>query len=752
MSWKGIFVETKVKNFNVMKQIIQNYRTGEITLQETSRPICRGGGVLVRNLASAVSLGTERSIIDLGKKTLIGKAIARPDLFKQAWNKAKKEGFWKTFQEAMGRLDAPNALGYSCAGVVEEVGEGVDEFSIGDRVACIGAGFASHAEVVTVPKNLCSYIPEGVSEEEAAFGMLGIIALHGVRTADVHLGECVAVIGLGLLGQISVQLLKASGCKVIGSDLDEEKIDLASKMGCDITVPAEELVIRAESFSRGIGVDSVIITAATKTSEPIETAAQICRFGGKVVLVGVCDIQIPRQVFWEKEIEFKVSKAGGAGIFDPIYEIEGIDYPIGLVRWTERRNLETILDLMKEKKLKIGPLITHRFRIEEAVIAYDMMMKGQKNFVGVLLRYPERNEKTEVLDERIVNIREPQAQNLKFKTSETVGVGLVGAGLFTRALLLPVLSKVPGVSLRGIATATGVTANHMAKKYGFNYGTTDYQRLIEDPGVGAVFVLTRHNLHAKMVIEALKAGKHVFVEKPLCLTIGELKEIKSVYSSLITQNSSLILMVGYNRRHAPLSIKAREFFGRRSSPIMINCRINASFVPKDHWVHDPNQGGGRIIGEGCHFVDLVQYWTNSFVRQVYAQRVSADSHNIVNTDNVSITLKLQDGSVGQILYTSGGDKAFSRERYELFCENSVCVIEDFKEALFIKSGGKKKNRRINQDMGYQGELTLFFDTIKHGGPPSVAFENYMNSTLATLKIVESIEKGNPTKVSLSDLL
>lgn len=735
-----------------MKQVIQNYKTGEIRLEEVSPPICRPGGVLVRNVASAVSLGTERSIIELGKKSLLGKVRARPDLFKQAWNKAKREGFLKTFQEAMGRLDTPNPLGYSCAGVVEEVGTSVDEFSVGDRVACIGAGFASHAELVSIPKNLCVLIPDGVSEEEAAFGMLGVIALHGVRTANVSIGEYVAVIGLGLLGQITVQLLKASGCKVIGSDLDQTKIDLAMKMGCDVGLQADELINQAKSFSRGNGVDSVIITASTKTSEPIENAAEICRFGGRIVLVGVCDIQIPRQIFWEKEIEFKVSKAGGAGIFDPIYEIEGIDYPIGLVRWTERRNLETVLDLIKEKKLRMGPLITHRFDIKEAQNAYEMLMKGQENFVGVLLRFPEKNEKTTVVGENLSTVQQPKTYNLKPKPSGAIGVGLVGAGLFTRALLLPALSKVPGISLRGIATATGATANHIAKKFKFAYDTTDYQHLLTAPDIDAIFILTRHNLHAKMVIEALKAGKHVFVEKPLCLNESQLNEIISTYTSLLTPHSSPpLLMVGYNRRHAPLSIKAKEFFGRRSTPLMINCRINAGFVPKDHWVHDPEQGGGRIIGEVCHFVDLVQYWTNSFVKQVYAQRISGDSGAIVNTDNVSITLKLQDGSIGQILYTAAGDKAFSRERYELFCENSVCVIDDFKEAFFIKNSVKKKDRRINQDMGYHGELTLFFDAIKHGGSPPVAFVDYINSTLATLKAIESIEKGRLVEVTLSEL-
>jgi predicted dehydrogenase len=378
-------------------------------------------------------------------------------------------------------------------------------------------------------------------------------------------------------------------------------------------------------------------------------------------------------------------------------------------------------------------------------------MKGQENFVGVLLKYPQRDDRSNKVGEKVVNIRQPQTHNVKPKTSGTIGVSLVGAGLFARALLLPILSKVPGILLRGIATATGVTANHMAKKFGFAYDTTEYQRLLADPDTEAIFVLTRHNLHAKMVIEALEAGKHVFVEKPLCITLEELKGIESVYSSLITQNSSLILMVGYNRRHASLSIKAKEFFRLRSSPLMINCRINAGFIPKDHWVHDPDQGGGRIIGEVCHFVDLIQYWTGSLIKQVYAQRVSGDSHNIVNSDNVSIILKLEDGSVGQILYTAGGDKAFSRERYELFSENSVCVIDDFKEAFLIKDGAKRKDRRINQDIGYQGELTLFFDAIRHGGPPPVAFENYINSTLATLKAIQSIEKGSPIEVTLSEL-
>lgn len=719
-----------------MLQIIQNYRTGELELADVPVPNISSNTILVKNYASLISVGTEKSIIELGRKSLLGKARARPDLVKRFFEKAKKEGFLKTFQEALGRLDNPVPLGYSSAGVVIEAGKNIHKFSPGDRVACIGAGYASHSEYITVPENLCSKIPDKVSFEEASFGMLGIIALHGIRCAKLSFGEKVAVIGLGLLGLLTIQILKAYGCVVIGFDIDSYKVELAKNLGIDnATTSVDTFKNLVERYTDGYGADAVIITAATKSDEPVHLAVDISRYAGRVVIVGVCDIHPNRNEMWHKEIEIIVSKAAGPGSLDPIYENKGVDYPIGFVRWTENRNLQEFMRLVSEKKVLLEPLITHRIPIKDAIKIYDDMLNNRGGpYIGVVLHYPEN---IEIEKERFKNIK------TQVKTSDKVCIGVIGAGLFGRALLLPNLSKLKNLRLHTISTSSGTNTYHTGKKYGFENCTTDYRKIIEDKEINAVIILTPHSLHSKMVIESLKARKHVFVEKPLCISEDELNQITETYDSL---SEKPFLMVGYNRRFSPHSQKLAEYLSNRKDPIMINYRVNAGFVPSEHWVHSEEEGGSRIIGEICHFVDLMIYFTKSIPCQVYAERVSGNNKTIVNDDNVSIVIKFRDGSVGNIFYSASGDKAFSRERIEVYCEGRTFVIEDFKNSHYWLAGKNKKFKTLNQEMGYREELEHFVKVIEGLESPRLRYEEIYYSTLCVLKINESLSKAQPVKI------
>lgn len=734
-----------------MKQIIQNYRTGEIELAEVPIPLCSSNKILVKNIASLISIGTERSIIELGQKSLLGKAKARPDLVKRFMDKAKREGFVKTFKEALGRLDNPTPLGYSSAGVVIEVGNNIHKFSPGDRVACIGAGYASHAEYITVPENLCFKIHNNLTFEEASFGMLGIIALHGVRCTKVAFGESVAVIGLGLLGLLTVQILKAYGCKVIGMDIDPTKMELAKKLGAYISVGSNQDGVGSEDFKKacelftdGIGMDAVILTTATKSDEPVNTAVDITRYGGRIVLVGVAGIHPQRNEMWHKEVEIIVSKAGGPGTFDPFYENKGIDYPIGYVRWTENRNLEEFLRLMAEGKVNVKPLISHRFKIEQAETVYkDMMANKSGPYIGVILEYPELpvDNRYQILDISKRKIVLKPTSNILHLTSNTVSLGVIGAGLFGKALLLPALKSIKGIRFHTLSTSSSANTSYTAKKYGFENCTTDYREVLDEKDINAVVILTPHSLHAKMVIEALKAGKNVFVEKPLCINEEELKEIMSLYSSLF-------LMVGYNRRFSPHTVKASEYLKDRQDPMVINYRINAGYVPPDHWVHSEEEGGSRIIGEICHFVDMMQFLTKSNPIRVYAERISGNNKTSLNSDNVTIILKFEDGSVGNIVYSASGDKEFSREQIEVFCEGKTIVIKDYRETISHYSGKKKTFKTFNQEMGYKEELQHFFEAISGKSDIKLTPDEIFISTLAVFMINESLDKAKPVEIVL----
>ena len=696
-------------------------------------PALQKGRVLVRTAASLISSGTERAALEMLGKGLVQEARERPDLVRAVMDKARKEGLRNTFSAVRDKLSAATALGYSAAGIVIGVGEGVSEFRIGDRVACAGVGFASHAEAISVPRNLCVQLPAGVSFEAGAFGTLGAIALQGVRLAEPTLGESVVVVGLGLVGQLTAQLLKANGCRVLGIDLDPERVKLAMQMGADAAYISGNEVKRAvQDWTRGRGADAVLLTAATNSSEPLRLAGEISRSKGRVVIVGSTGMEVPRQPFYMRELSLKVSMSYGPGRYDPEYEERGHDYPIGYVRWTENRNIEAFLDLVAGQRINIDPLVTHRFPIEEATQAYRLL-GGELNepYVGVLLTYDTERE----LESNVqLTEREAPQQN-------AVRVGLIGAGDYVTAMLLPHF-KTNRADFRSIQTASGVSANNVGKKFGFARAVSTVDEVINDPDVNLVVIGTQHDLHATLARQALEAGRDVFVEKPLALNDEELETVLAA-----AQNSSARLMVGFNRRFSPLARRACELIAARSGPLSILYRVNAGRIPREHWTQDPEKGGGRIIGEVCHFVDLLQYLIGAPPVSVFAEAVSANNAAAVNHDSVFITLRFADGSNGAIAYLAEGDAALGKERVEIFGEQKTFVLDDFRRASLYHKGKEEQFNLRSQDKGQADEVNAVCAMVLAGGPSPIPLEELAATSRATFRIVDSLRSGQRETVS-----
>ncbi|MCA9429838.1 MAG: bi-domain-containing oxidoreductase, partial [Candidatus Omnitrophica bacterium] len=586
-----------------MKQVIQSLRSGELAVEEVPAPIVVPGRVLVKNRFSFVSPGTERANREIAKSSLLEKARQRPDQVKKVLEKIQTEGFSSTFQKVKSRLEEPVPLGYSCAGEVIAVGEGVEGLFPGDRVACAGAGYANHAEIVCVPKNLVAKIPEGVADEEACAATLCAIALQGVRVADLRLGEAVGVIGLGLLGQIVVQLLKANGCQVFGIDLDSDSVDRARSFGADLSaIRSEDVEKLALSMTQGEGLDAVILTAATDSNDPVELAGTLCRRKGRVVAVGTLPMNIPRRIYYPKELELRLSTSYGPGRYDPEYEERGKDYPYAYVRFTEQRNLETALSLMAEGKLKIAPLVTHSFSIDDAKQAYALVEgETEEKSLGILFRYGDKVESP----------TPPSHQSTEPK--DQIQLGILGAGQFASGVLLPRIQKISGVAMSHVVTGRGATASTVAKRYEIPNPGCDPIAVYQDPSVDVVLIATRHHLHAEQTIASVDAGKHVFVEKPLALNREDLSKIREA-----VERKNRVVMVGFNRRFSPMAREVKQWFEPRTGPLAMLARINAGRLEKGSWLLDPAEGGGRIVGEVCHFVDLFQYWSGSRVEDVQA--------------------------------------------------------------------------------------------------------------------------------------
>jgi predicted dehydrogenase/threonine dehydrogenase-like Zn-dependent dehydrogenase len=722
-----------------MLQITQNYKTGELRIEEVPIPILKAGGLLVENRYSLISSGTEKATIDVSRKGLIGKAKDRPEQLGQVMDSVKRNGLIATYKTVMDRLNLPVPLGYSCGGTVRDVSEDVNEFTTGDKIACAGGGYASHAEVVFVPKHLCARVPDGVSLDAAAFTTVGAIAIQGVRQAQVQIGEAVAVIGLGLVGLLTVQILKAAGCSVLGVDVDASKFQIASAVGADVVALAEgsEVEDIALGFSKCRGVDAVVITAATSSSDTIVLAGRILRDRGKVVVVGSVGMDIPRKDYYEKELELRLSRSYGPGRYDPLYEEKGIDYPLGYVRWTEKRNMEAFLDLLAKGKIDVDRLITHKFEIEDAERAYEVILgKTEEHPIGVLLEY---SGEVDLKKSKVILATEDVKE--RTKASGDVKLGIIGAGNFARSFLLPSLKDNNSVFLKGVATGSGINSKHVARKFGFQYCTTDYNDILNDPEVSAVVIATRHNLHAKLAIEAMKKHKAVFVEKPLALNEDELAEVIETW-----KDNEGRLMVGFNRRFSPLVEEVKNFFCNRTEPLAITYRVNAGFVPKDHWIQDPIEGGGRIVGEVCHFVDLVNFITGSNPLRVFAERISADADTIADNDNISLTIKLQDGSLANVAYLANGDTSFPKERVEIFCEGSIAVIDDFRRLQLIRKGRMKRIKKHGQDKGHKNELRMFINALRDGGQMPIPFKDSVTATFLTFLIERSLRERLPIDV------
>ena len=710
-----------------MKQIVQNYRSGELKIWDVPAPAPRAGSAIVAVSRSLISAGTEKMVVDLARSSLIGKAVSRPDLVRQLIDKTKRDGLIPTLEKAFNKLDSPVALGYSLAGTVISVGAGVTSVRAGDRVACAGAGYASHAELVTVPKNLLIAIPDAVDDEDASFVALGAIALQGVRQAAPTLGERFVVFGLGLLGQLTAQILNANGCRVLGVDPDARKVEMVKALGLD-AVTNDGLEARALAVTEQRGMDGAIITASTKSSDPINTAAELCRQKGRVVVVGLVGMDLKRDAFYKKEIDLKLSMSYGPGRYDAAYEEGGNDYPFGHVRWTEQRNMQAFLDLAADKKITVKPLITHRFDIANAEQAYALM-DGVEPYLGIVLGYPG----TASASDRRVDIAAP-AKTTK-ALSATNGnasqrIAFIGAGNYAKSVLIPAFKAVPGVTLASIAATTGLSAAHTAAKHGFDDASTDARAVFADPTIGTVVIATRHDSHSELIATALDAGKHVFCEKPLATNHEQLQRLIEVRARTAGQ-----FCIGFNRRFSPLITDAIAALGGRTQPLVMMYRVNAGAIPGDNWVQGA-EGGGRIIGEVCHFIDTMVALCGALPVRVDAQ--AAKGH----PDAVTVQLGFADGSIGSIVYTSLGDASLPKEYLEVWTGGMAIVLDDFRSLAITRNGRTVRRKLSRQDKGQQALATAFMAAVSMpSAPPLIAFDDLLGVTAATFMAEASI-RGN----------
>ncbi|WP_408008261.1 bi-domain-containing oxidoreductase [Pseudalkalibacillus sp. A8] len=682
-----------------MYQLLQSLKTGETIIESIPVPAGQDNYVLIKSISSVVSAGTERMLVDFGKSNYLQKAKQQPEKVKQVLDKVKTDGLQPTINAVKTKLDQPIPLGYSNAGIVVEVGKNVEEFKVGDRVISNG----SHAEYVCAPKNLCAKIPEGVDYDEAAFTVVSSIGLQGIRLANPTLGETFVVIGLGLIGLLSVQLLKAHGCNVIATDFDNNKVELAKSFGADAINLSEGLnpVNYANKVTNGRGVDGVLITASAKSSEPVSQAANMCRKRGRIVLVGVTGLELMRSEFYEKELSFQVSCSYGPGRYDTNYEEKGQDYPLGFVRWTEQRNFEAVLNMMKDGKIDTKPLISQTYSIKDAGKAYKTLSEDKK-VIGLILHYPDSGEPDRV--NKTVNLR-----NGNIEKDSKIQLGVIGAGNFTNQVLLPAMKNLD-INLRTIVSSGGVNGVHVGKRFNFEQTTTDSEEVINDPKINTVVITTRHDTHAEYVSRSLRANKHVFVEKPLCLSKEELVGLKKI------DYSNKILMVGFNRRFAPHIDKMKELLRTTTQPKTMVMMVNAGDISSDHWTQDPLVGGGRIIGEACHFIDLLRYIAGSRIENINAIKIS-DSSQKVTEDKATITMTFGDGSIGTVHYFANGHKSYPKERLEVFVDGKILSLDNFKSLTGYGWTNFKKMKLRSQDKGHVNEMKAFINGVKNGESP-----------------------------------
>jgi predicted dehydrogenase/threonine dehydrogenase-like Zn-dependent dehydrogenase len=686
-----------------MKQILQDLKTGETRIEDVPCPSVSRGQLLIQTVNTLVSAGTERMLVDFGKANLIDKARQQPDKVKQVLEKIQTDGLAPTLEAVRNKLDTPLPLGYCNVGRVLEVGAGVEGFAVGDLVVSNG----KHAEVVAVPKNLCAKIPEGVDTESASFTVIGAIALQGIRLAQPTLGETFVVTGLGLIGLVAVQLLRAHGCRVLGIDFDSRKCALARELGAetvDLSKGEDPLAIAA-SYSRGRGVDGVIITASTKSNEPVSQAANMCRKRGRIVLVGVVGLELSRADFYEKELSFQVSCSYGPGRYDVEYEEKGNDYPVGFVRWTEQRNFEAILDMLADGRIDAKKLVSHRFPLERAKEAYDLISGGAP--LGVILQYSLENNAS--LREQSITLR-----HAAVSPNNQVGLGFIGSGNYATNVLIPAFRET-GADLRTVSSAQGVSSVHAGKKYGIAQATTDNNVIFQDQNVQGVVITTRHSSHAAMVKKAVESGKSVFVEKPLAINFEQLDALKNLFSTSSEKNNSL-LMVGFNRRYAPQIVKMKSLLASKSEPKSLIMTVNAGQIPADHWTQDPESGGGRLIGEGCHFIDLLRHLVGAPIVDASIVGLDRMQEGRKLHDCFAVSLRFADGSMGTVHYLATGGKSFPKERLEVFCAGGILQLDNFRKLRGFNWKGFEKMDLWRQDKGQKSCAKSFVDAIKSGSP------------------------------------
>ncbi|MDA8091372.1 MAG: bi-domain-containing oxidoreductase [Nitrospiraceae bacterium] len=718
-----------------MKQILQNLKTGVTELTEVPCPSVRSGHLLIRTSRTLVSAGTERMLVEFGKANLLDKARQQPDKVRMVLDKIKTDGLMPTIDTVRNKLDQPLPMGYCNAGTVIGMGAGVSGFAIGGRVASNG----KHAEVVCVPKNLCAKIPGNVSDEAAAFTVIGAIALQGVRLAQPALGESVVVTGLGLIGLMAVQLLRANGCRVLGIDFDSSKCALAREMGAEAVdlSRGEDPVAAGMAFSRGRGVDAVLITASTKSNEPVHQAALMSRKRGRIVLVGVVGLELSRADFYEKELSFQVSCSYGAGRYDPLYEEGGQDYPFGLVRWTEQRNFEAVLDMLSDGRLNTGPLISHRLPMDRAVEAYAQVSSGSA--LGILLEYEAADRKQETeLRKRTIYLSCGHLENRGAQTNAPADpvIGFIGSGNYATSVLIPAFKQTKAV-MKTVVSSMGVSGIHAARKYGFSGASTDSGAALEDPAINAIVVATRHDSHARYVCGALKAGKHVFVEKPLCLTREELSEIEDTAAVKNKNMPARLIMVGFNRRFAPHVKKMKELLADHlREPKSFVMTVNAGAIPPGHWTQDRAAGGGRIIGEACHFIDLLRFLADSPVVAVQAAMIGPSPAIAVRDDKVTFTMTFADGSLGTVHYMANGHKSFPKESLEVFCDGRVLQMDNFRKLRGFGWTGFSKMDLWRQDKGQRACAAAFIQALRTGLPSPIAFSEIVEVTRIGFDIMD----------------
>jgi polar amino acid transport system substrate-binding protein len=720
-----------------MKQIVQDYSSGTLRVEEVPAPLCRSGGVVVRASYSLVSAGTERMKVDQARMSMIAKAKARPDKVKQVIQSVKQVGVLETYNKVRERLESLTPLGYSLAGIVEEVGGGLDQFRVGDRVACAGEGIACHAEFVSVPANLCTRVPDGVDLKDAAFTTVGAIAMNGVRQAQVTLGDSVVVIGLGLVGLLGVQILKAAGCQVIGVDIDPGKLELARACGADAVVQRNDpaMMDTVMGITCGRGADAAYIAASTKSSDPMELSGDLLRDRGTVVIVGMVPVEADWQTYYNKELNVVMSRSYGPGRYDHNYENKGIDYPVGYVRWTEGRNFESFLGLIASGRVNPGLLNPEVFDVSDAETAYKELHDSPgQHATGILFQYSDN-----ATLQRRVDISAARVGS----GSDVVRIGMIGAGNFATGTLIPALKQSTGASLHAICSARGLSARSVAERHGFSYCASDYEELLNDDAIDAVVIATRHDTHARFAAAATRAGKHVFVEKPLALNSQQLAEVQAAQAE-----TGRIVMPGYNRRFSLLSTRLRDAFKDRSSPIEVLCRVNAGSLSSGSWYNDADEGGWRIISEGCHFVDLIQFISGARPVEVSAHMIGGAVQGQQN-DNCLVTIRMEDGSLGGLSYIANGDPHFEKERIEVFGQGRSAVIENWRGARLYTNGKVEKISPAKTGKGHRAEMAEFIDAIREGREPTLTFEQSVACTRCTFSIVEALSTGQPQRCDWS---